>query len=59
MKELEKLNMAITKLFVKSVSTGVYGRVLVHLERGQRKQNAEFDNQKLRTFSPGDIVGLF
>ena len=28
-KELEKRNLAITKLFVKQVSTGVYGRVLV------------------------------
>jgi hypothetical protein len=37
-KELEKLNLAITKLYVKSVSTGVYGRVLLHLERGQAKQ---------------------
>lgn len=32
-KELEKRSLAITKLFVKHVSTGVYGRVLVHLHR--------------------------
>jgi hypothetical protein len=31
---LERLNLAITKLFVKNASTGVYGRVLLHLERG-------------------------
>jgi len=32
-KELEKRNMALTKLYVKHVSTGIYGRVLLHLER--------------------------
>jgi len=32
-KELEKRNLAITKLFIKHVSTGVYGRVLVHFNR--------------------------
>jgi len=37
-KELEKLKMAITELYVKSVSTGLYGRVLVHLERRQAKK---------------------
>jgi len=28
-KELEKRNLAITKLYIKQVSTGVYGRVMV------------------------------
>lgn len=40
------------------MSTGVYGRVLLHLERGKSKQQDE-DTQRTRTFSPGDIVGLF
>jgi ATP-dependent RNA/DNA helicase IGHMBP2 len=59
---LERLNLAITKLFVKSVSTGVYGRVLLHLERGQAKKTKSDEvgeNQRIKTFSPGDIVGLF
>ena len=61
-KELERQNLAITKLFVKSVSTGVYGRHLLHLERGQSKKSKSGDdneNVKIKTFSPGDIVGLF
>ena len=65
-KELEKRNMAVTKLFIKSVSTGVYGRFLVHLNRGSKnaqkdpeKASKSFQSGKLRTFSPGDIVGLF
>lgn len=45
--------MAITKLYVKHVSTGVYGRVLVHLHRRTA------DQAKLRVFSPGDIVGMY
>lgn len=52
-KQLEQRNLAITKLFVKSVSTGVYGRVLVHLHRHNQSQ------EKMRVFGPGDIVGLF
>lgn len=32
-KELEKRNMALTKLYVSHVSTGIYGRILLHLER--------------------------
>ena len=32
-KELERRNLAITKLYIKEVSTGVYGRVLVTLTR--------------------------
>lgn len=32
-KELERFNLALTKLFIKTVSTGVYGRVLMHLTR--------------------------
>ena len=67
-RELEKRNLAITKLFVKHVATGVYGRVLLHLTRVTRKgaaensknQNADEELQsKLRVFSPGDIVGLY
>ena len=52
-KELEKRSLAITKLFVKSVSTGVYGRVLVTFNR------QSVGSGKLRIFSPGDIVGLY
>ena len=36
-RELEKRNLAITKLFVKHVATGVYGRVLLHMTRGTKK----------------------
>ena len=36
-KELEKRNLAITKLMVKQVSTGIYGRVLLHLNRQRPK----------------------
>jgi len=32
-KELEKRNLALTKLFIDHVSTGIYGRVLLHLRR--------------------------
>ena len=32
-KELERFNLALTTLFIKTVSTGVYGRVLMHLTR--------------------------
>lgn len=64
----------MTKLFVKHASTGVYGRILLHLTRGTRgggpAQDKDKDDeqikaarrdaqQKLRVFSPGDIVGLF
>ena len=35
-RELEKRNKAITKLFIKHVATGVYGRILLHLTRGTR-----------------------
>ena len=73
-RELEKRNLAITKLFVKHVATGVYGRVLLHLTRGTKKgaisdkaavnkhpkeEGSENPQQKLRIFSPGDIVGLY
>ena len=37
-RELEKRNLAITKLFIKHVATGVYGRVLLHLTRGTKKR---------------------
>ena len=37
MQELEKRNLAVTKLFVNHVATGVYGRVLLHLSRGTKK----------------------
>jgi len=58
-KELEKRNLAITKLFIRHVGTGVYGRVLVHFNR--QKHGEQFGAQsKLRTtFGPGDIVGIF
>ena len=39
-KELEKLNMALTKLWIKSVSTGVYGRTLLHLTRNKDKDSS-------------------
>ena len=73
-RELEKRNLAITKLFVKHVATGVYGRVLLHLTRGTRRGATANDSaaagskkpavnqeeqQKLRIFSPGDIVGIY
>lgn len=66
-KELEKRNMAITKLFIDHISTGVYGRTLLHLKRREQKKegdgNEEKDDRdsvsKLRKFSPGDIVGVF
>jgi hypothetical protein len=55
-RELEKRNLALTKMRINSVSTGVYGRILLHLSR--------FEDQAdevgiLRRFSPGDIVGVF
>ena len=62
---MEKRNLAITKLFIKHASTGIYGRVLLHLNRGTNKQSTATEESekhlqsKLRTFSPGDIVGLF
>jgi hypothetical protein len=58
-KELEKRNLAITKLFIRHVGTGVYGRVLVHFNR-QKHGEAFSAQSKLRTtFGPGDIVGIF
>lgn len=53
LKELERRNVAITKLKINSVSTGVYGRILLHLSR------LDDDKEILRRFSPGDIVGVF
>ena len=32
-KELEKRDLALTKLFIKEVTTGIYGKILVSLER--------------------------
>ena len=65
-KELEKLNLALTKLWIKSVSTGVYGRTLLKLTRtphsDSNKATTEKDGcfSKTRsTFGPGDIVGLY
>ena len=37
-KELEKRNMAITKLMIKEVSTGIYGRILLHLNRQKKPE---------------------
>ena len=34
--KLEKRNLAITKLFIKEVSTGIYGKILVSLERSKQ-----------------------
>ncbi|CDW76925.1 dna-binding protein smubp-2 [Stylonychia lemnae] len=61
LKELEKRNLAITKLSIKDVSTGIYGKILLHLSRPQRKVAKEYDDgeSKITKFSPGDIVGLF
>jgi hypothetical protein len=65
-RELEKRNMAITKLMIKQVSTGVFGRVLLHLTRqkakpkeGEKEKEDEEGLSKLRRFHPGDIVGIF
>ena len=70
-KELEKRNLAITKLFIDHISTGVYGRTLLHLKKrdakpvedGKNKDGAGQDEKagasKMRKFSPGDIVGVF
>ena len=61
-------------MFIKHVATGVYGRILLHLTRGTRagapvadasskkdanEEHQESQQQKLRVFSPGDIVGIF
>jgi hypothetical protein len=32
-KELEKMDMALTKMKINSVSTGIYGRILLHLTK--------------------------
>ena len=59
-KELEKRDLAITKLYVKEVSTGIFGKILVSLERRYQKK-ADGDEEvesRTRKFSPGDIVGL-
>ena len=32
---MEKRDLAITKLFIKEVSTGIYGKILVSLERAK------------------------
>ena len=45
-KELEKRNMALTKLYVKQVSTGIYGRVLLHLERVVQMSEEQKEEQK-------------
>lgn len=60
-KELEKRNLALTKLFIKHVSTGIYGRILLHLNRPNKepKDKDEDTTSKMRRFSPGDIVGIF
>jgi hypothetical protein len=61
LKELEKRDLAITKLWVKEVSTGIYGKILVSFERRDKKKDDEDEEIESRTrkFSPGDIVGLF
>lgn len=62
LKQLEKRDLAITKLFIKEISTGIYGKILVTLERA--KLAVEIDRErevesKTRKFTPGDIVGMF
>jgi DNA polymerase alpha-associated DNA helicase A len=62
LKELEKRDLAITKLFIKEVSTGIYGKILVTLERAKSaiEKDKEMDREsKTRKFTPGDIVGMF
>jgi len=54
---LEKRDLAITKLVIREVSTGIYGKILVTLERMNKP--AEGETSKTRKFSPGDIVGMF
>lgn len=56
-KDLERRNLALTKMTIEHVSTGVYGRILLHLTR-QAKADDDTASM-LRRFSPGDIVGLF
>ena len=68
-KELEKRNLALTKLFINHVSTGIYGRMLLHLGRKGEKNGLKDKDEKaagereegakVRKFSPGDIVGIF
>jgi len=63
-KELEKRNLAITKLHITQVSTGIYGRILLHLTRKNEHQPKEGEKKssfrdKFRKFTPGDIVGIF
>lgn len=55
-RELEKRNLALTKMRINSVSTGVFGRILLHLSRIEDKTE---EVGMLRRFSPGDIVGVF
>ena len=65
-KELEKRHMALTKLHVKRISTGIYGRTLLHLERITRKSKEDeaksatkTDIYKICKMYPGDVVGVF
>ncbi len=57
--ELEKRDLALTKLYIKEISTGIYGKILVSFERGMKSQKEIEDETKTRKFTPGDIVGLF
>lgn len=62
LKELEKRDLAITKLFIKEISTGIYGKILVTLERAKsavEKDREQERESKTRKFTPGDIVGLY
>lgn len=62
LKELEKRDLAITKLFIKEISTGIYGKILVTLERAKsavEKDREQERESKTRKFTPGDIVGMY
>ena len=41
------------------MSTGIYGRILLHLERRGRPLAREDSESKTMKFTPGDIVGVF
>jgi DNA polymerase alpha-associated DNA helicase A len=60
LKELEKRDLAITKLFIKEISTGIYGKILVTLERAKNAVEKDREQDKeTRKFTPGDIVGMY
>ena len=44
LQELEKRNKAVTKLFIKHVSTGIFGKSLLHLTRQKYEQNKQAES---------------